>query len=652
MSAVILMMLTSIQKPDSAATKELCIVALTKIYCMTHPYQTLVREITTPTLPGFITSCLSLLSSRSSKALDSTIEVVFRSFATLLPRHTTIYRPFASQIRSLAKPFIAPTASDGAFVPSSLAISARRLVVILHQTVAKNAGGEEWAKAVQILLRDIHVTADRVFRAVVEDWESAVGYIGEPVDVNLELHGGAKNPDDLPGWTGIDTGVERVVGLLELLKVYLQTETLLPVTIPLGVIVDIITRMLSVATPSTSRSSTGPGSVRLHPAIDRDERDGLWSGMPQIYVAAVQVISTMAETLQEAFMPVAKGFLDQLAWVFPYGKHDSDFRLHSYRLTVQLLLQNAVGGSPRKSSSQFSGIIRSCCNDLIPVSPKSSHFGPDVETAKKSNGNASNTNQNADLFLQNNLGASQETAPNDTELTVAAKDLLPLFLSRVPQQHLDISLRALIERTAILSHNKNAMLAGILNPFIGKNGKSMASILPHFTRAFPHDDTVEILLRPRMPLVPSTVGTRLFNDESTVLEEEDEDEEMEMYSEHGDFVDSSHGNAFDVNESFPGDTSSTKDNKTNHPGLGKSMPSAVTAPSLHDFGTKPSRFKEPTQQSFPRSEAPLSHSPVTIAATRENEKMPVEVRMDDGSDSDGESVHLTMQLDTDSESEG
>ena len=661
MFAFISMILTSEQKPDSAATKELCIIALTKIYCMTHPYQTLVREITTPTLPAFVTACLGLLSSKSSKPLDpsiSTIEAVFRSFSTLLPRHTTIYRPYVSQIRSVAKPFTAPTLSDGIFVPCSLAESARRLVVLLHQTVAKNAGGEEWGKSVRDLLKDIHVTGDRVFRAVVEDWESAAGYIGEPVDFNVELSGGARDADDLPRWTGIDAGVERIVGLLKLLTEYLKTETSLPVSIPLGLIVDMITRVLSVAIPSSSQS-TAQGNVRLHPAIDRDERDGLWSGMPQIYVAALQVISIMAERLQEAFAPMAQSFLDQLAWVFPYGKHDSDFRQQSFGLAVQLLLQ--TGQSLGKSSaSKCSAIIKACCNDLIPSLPKSVGHGSN-EAAKKSNGNASNTNQNADSFLQSNMSMSQEAALGDTDLIVAAKQLLPLFLSHFPQRHMDISLRSLLERTAILSHNKEAMLAGILSPFVGKNGKSMTSILPHLTRAFPHDEMVEILLRPRMPLLPSAAGAHFYNEEGAVLEGGDEDMDMDM--DHTGFVDAPQVNTqidtFNVNQSAShGNASPLQENAMNYPDLGKSSPPQdVVAPSNHGFGTISSNLMHPVQKSlFSRSDAPLTHPPVPIEANRTSERAlveaSVEAREENPSDSDDESVHLTMQLDTDSESEG
>ena len=55
-----------------------------------------------------------------------------------------------------------------------------------------------------------------------------------------------------------------------------------------------------------------------------------------------------------------------------------------------------------------------------------------------------------------------------------------------------------------------------------------ASVLPHLTREFHNHDIVEILLRRRMPLVPST-GTHLASEEGAG--EEDADEDMEMHSD-------------------------------------------------------------------------------------------------------------------------
>jgi pre-rRNA-processing protein RIX1 len=625
-------------------TKELCIIALTKIYCMTHHYQTLVREITTPTLPAFITSCLNLISKSSSKAIDepsSLRETIFGSFSLLLPRHTTIYRPFISQIRLATQQFLAPTSSDSLFVSQSFKESARRLAVLLHQTAPKNAGGQEWAKAVRDLVQGVHETADLIFRAVVEDWESSAGYTGRPVDVNQSLHGGGKTVEDFPPWTGIHAGVERITGMLEMLAEYFKGETSATVAIPLGPIVDMATRMLSIALPPSSEFSASYGAARLHPAIDRDEKDGLWSGMPQIYVGALQLTNMVAERMEEAFLSISHGSLEQLVWVFPFGKHSSEFRLASYNLTAKTLF--LIGQSfDRPQVAKLSGIIRSCCHDLQPVDPNSNNFGCPESSEKKTKVQLASSHHNADTFLRSSVGVPLESRLEKTDLAVTAGELLPLLLSHIPQQYLDVSLRSLVERTAILTHNKSAMLASILNPFVGKNGRAMTSILPHLTREFGTDDIVEILLRPRMPLLPST-STRMHMEAG--IEEAPEDDEMEINPGH-----------WSIEEDVPPtsapflqqDSIAVATSAVAHPGFGPSIDTLdvkVSHSKISAFGSHDSSLTVPT------SGTKFIVNTVNHSLLPEQDRS--DVNMDQDNDSSGdESVHLMMQLDTDSDSDG
>jgi hypothetical protein len=541
-------------------------------------------------------------------------------------------------------------------VSSPLKESARRLVIALHQTVAKNAGGEEWSKAVRELVKDTHVTADNVFRAVIEDWESTAGYVGGPIDANQVLSGGGKSADDLPQWNGIVAGVERLAGLLEMLAEYFRSETSTPVSIPLGSITDLVTRMLSIAMPA-SDSSSRQGSARLHPAIDRDEKDGLWCGMPQVYIAALQVVVAVVERLQVAFMPLAQGILDQLVWVYPFGRSHPEFRLVTYVVVAKVLLH--IGQSFDKAQvGKLGSIMRSCCRDLQPVDPDS-HSGTIVEDAgKKSHGH--HANQNADTFLQNKNNAV-DLGLDETDLTVAARSLLPLLLSHVPQQHVDVSLRSLIERTAILSHDKDAMLASILNPFVGKNGKAMATVLPHLTRDFGQDMAVEVLLRPRMPLVP-TSGARVLTEDG--IQEESEDEDMEFNS---------------INEVTQGliqrNAPFHAQSVSEHPGLSPVLAPAARSTHLESsnvhsddaaavhsgyLGLGPAKGVKPhvaasTEFSFSQSShtslAPELSTPMDPAMpSRHSTTIAEDVKMDSGDESsDDESVHLTMELDTDSE---
>lgn len=620
-------LLIVLQKPDPAAVKELCVMTLTKIYSMTQQYQTLVREITTPTLPTFVTSCLNLLSTsskRHSADLTSLEEVVFQSFTMLVPRHTAIFRPFASQIRVAIRPFLAPTSSDSFFASSSLRNSARRLVVVLHQTAAKNTSAEEWGKAVRALVKDVHVTADHVFRAVVEDWESAAGYIGEAIDVNQELHGGSATGEDLPQWTGIHAGVERLTGKLELLAEYLKLETSAPVAIPLGVIMDMITRMLSIAIPSP-QSSAGKSEARLHPAIDRDERDGLWAGMPQIYVAALQLVDTMSARLGDDFLPLAQESFDQLAWVFQYGKHSPEFRLIAYVVTAKVLFY--VGQSfTQAQCDKLTGIYQTCCQDLQEAHPNFIDIAVVGDAGSKPQ-----VDQNADAFLRSKATVPTEHHVANPALTTAARDLLPMFLSHLPQQYLKLATRSLVDRTSILTHNKDAMLASVLNPMFANNGAALPSILPHLTREFGHDAIVEILLRPRMPLVPSTAPRSTVNE---AIDEVSEDEKMEF--DHESTVTQNNNISAPVQQGpfavapqpgFGSTTDTPQRTLLHHSTFGTDTPSTII-PSMNG------NFKS-VKEAYTTSQA--------------QQDQPDDPMAEDDEDSDDESVHLTMQLDTDSD---
>jgi pre-rRNA-processing protein RIX1 len=467
---------------------------------MTYQYQSLVRDITTPTLPIFVSSCLSLISAKSSaRAIDVPyllVEIIFESFCVLIPRHPTIFRPYGNQIKVVIRPYLAPTLSDGYFVPLSLSQSARRVAVLLYQTAAKNTSGEEWGKSVRALVRDIHGTVDQVYRAVIEDWESTAGYVSQTVDVNQEVQGGAKSENDLSAWNGIDAGVQRLEGMLKLLKEHFIHHTATAVNIPLDLVVDLLTRLMSVVPPTNATGGSGYNGVRLHPAIERNERDGLWAALENVHMAAMEVYLVLVNRLQHNFTSLAQRCLSQVAWIFSSRPHEVAFRCVIYQLTAKIL--PLCGFSlDRPAVALLTPVIRACCKDL-PMQD-----GEHQSRAQRDAGNPprNESSANVNTFLNNKTASETLIVNNGSGVLEAAGELLPLFLSHLPQQHLQGYLRAKIDRTAILAHHKEAMLASVLNPYLGKNGKTLPSILPHICREFPNDPAVEVLLRPRLPVL-------------------------------------------------------------------------------------------------------------------------------------------------------
>lgn len=596
---------------------------------MTQQYPTLLREITTPTLPGFITSSLSLVTAKNSSTTAATIEAVFQAFTKLLPRHPTLYRPFVTQIRAATKLYLAPTSADQALVPLSLQVAAQRLTILLHQTVAKGGGGEQWGKSFRELIREVHITADNVLRAVLEDWESTAGFVEAGVDLNGEISGGGRSLEDLSAWTGIVAGTERLKGLLHFLYTYFKVETSTPVAIPLGAVVDLIVRLLSVAIPATdaNRSREGP---RLNPAVDRDEKDALWSYMPEIYVATLELIDSMVDRLQGNLMSLSPGLLSQISWVFAHGKHSSRFRNIGYQVITKLLTLSGMSLN-KAQVSKLNLIIRTCCNDLQGSARTS-------EVSRSEPRTVNGSSQVADSFLQQPMDSIDTMVLTDPALALSAATLLPVIVGSIPQQFLDISLRSLVERTAILTHNKDAMLECVLNPFVGKNGAPLASIVPHLTQAFGHDSTVEILLRPRMPLVAASTS-RYVDDGYTEEEVDDQEEHMDI------------------------SISTTKRGTSQELDLGASQePSNPTASIFSTSAAGNSALE--THISTTTTTPPTTHiaptvssnvfAPVTAPAfAQQASDIAQDTAMtEDASDSsDAESVHLTMQLDTDSEPE-
>lgn len=517
--------LLQVLKSDAPVVKSLCILTLASIYTMTRQYQTLVREITTPTLPTFVTSCLNLLSkstpspTKDLSGQESMVESVFEAFAILLPRHPTIFRPFTSQIQHATRLYVAPTMSGGCFVPQSLRESARRVTVTIHQTAPKNASADEWAKALRLHIRATHVTADQVFRAVVEDWESVSGYVGGSVDSNAAVQGGSKSAEDFPEWSGIHDGVERLIGMLALLGQYLKSPTAAAVSIPVDALKDVLSRMLSLTKP------TRAGSGRLNPAIDRDEREGLWAGLPRIHVASMQLLMSVADRLQAGFLPLAQESLDRVTWLFRCGPLDEEVRTNAYLLVARLL---CCGGPmlPKNSVESLSPLVSACCVDLLrdlpAVTRASGALSSQREGTNRDDPNNSGANSNADTFLQRQSNAvfSVDSTKYTSELVVAASRVLPLFLSDLPQAHLGAKLRFDIERTAVIIHHKETMVNSVLNPF-ADNSRTLPSPLPHLNREFPDAPVVEALLRPRLPPMPQVRSELVgLNDDVDIAPEE------------------------------------------------------------------------------------------------------------------------------------
>lgn len=600
---------------------------------MIQNYPSLVREIVTPTLPAYISACLNLLSPISSGKVSSIpstlLKTIFNSFCALILRYASIFRPFSSQIRLLIGRFLAPSTSEVPYVPQSLKETARHLFIRLHETAPKKSCSEEWHNAVTDLVRDIHVTSDQVFRSIIEDWESSASYVTKPVDIDKEIQGGGDCGYFTP-WNGIDAGTDRLINLLDFLSMYFLVGTSGPITVPIGIIKDMTDRLLSVI--PTGESIGEENSMQLNPGVGRDERDALWCRIPYIHIAVLRLWFVIADRMKENFVSLAQVCLDQLVWIFPYGKHNSEFRLATFELMSRILLISGKGlekGQINKAST----IIKSCCDEL---------YG-DKSFSERQEGNGNKViskldekkNLITDLFKQQASNLNIPSQIKESEVFLSASRLLPLFLSHISQDNFNLSTRSMIDRTAILSKNREAMLASVLNPIKGNCEREIPSILPFLTQAFACDNVVEILLRPRMPQV-------LLAEERSYHEDSQKDnsmiEEMDYEHEAPSHQKSSISDA-EVSTRPPPERESMLD--TFPPILGK----ATKVLGFERENINNNDEVAPTSKILP-ADVEIRDSKISSRKYEKELEIPPEE-----STSDDESVHLTMQLDTDSESE-
>lgn len=492
-------LLSMIQKNDSYPAKEIAVITLTRIYALLHEYQALVREIATPTLQSFVIACLDIVKAPASSKAGSPplrlVETIASALCTITPLYPTTVRPSSGRIKAAFRAYVAPTASDKLAAPQGLRETSRQLFILQHYTTPKNGNAGEWATAIGRFINGSHATADQVFRAVQESWESSSGYVRKVVSYEVEPCGGSDAADELPPWAGITCGAERLIGLLETLGEFFRCPTKTPVTTPLSAILDLTARITMILPPR--KGSRGQDDTQLSSAVGREEKEELWSVLPDIHVAVMNLLIVLVQRMKDNAMPIAADMLHQTVRIFDANQHIPLVRERGYVLIRELLLLHGPT-MPKLSVNSLDRVVQSCCKDLLAASghaPREQKSAAKDVPAQKNSTKASSSkaSSNADAYLK--IESSVHAAATDLPTThlEACSALLPKLLSHVPQQHLKQTLRALIDRTAVLSHNKDALVSSVLNQYRTPNGKALASVFPFLARDFPRDQDVELL---------------------------------------------------------------------------------------------------------------------------------------------------------------
>ena len=501
-----------LKKPDPPASKKNSMVALTRIFMLTKDYPTLVREVTTPSLPAFITACLNHFQDKKAEwAIQQTLyqrellEYMLETFNKLIPRYPTIFRTFASQIRAIAilvisqstfrvgdagTPWRSPASSQATKM-------AQRVFVQLHICAPKNGFAEQWNSTHELILGTIHEVANQIFRGVLETWTTASN-MPRPsrsgATLTAEPHYSQTDALGNPGWSGLGAGVERMISLLGLLRQYFVTPTPEPVSPRLGLVCSLLTRIFSVTTPRPGDAAQFQGVERYNKQVSRQEREEFFVSLPRIHSAAILIVMHILRRFGPGSMPMCPQFFDQLVWVFDTEHSDMELREVTYA-TLGFVLRIIGPSLTSGKVNQLETILKYCAADATiseSITSISQRTGPVLQ---KANGNASTVDPNTILEAPA-VVTSTTTSYDDVQL--AARLLISIVLSKVPAGAISQQMREQLDSAAVFSGNASAMTGSVLNP-----PPLSATILPAMAKIHPESPQVEAILRPRMPIMRS-----------------------------------------------------------------------------------------------------------------------------------------------------
>ena len=486
-------------------------------------------------MPDFIQACLHLIHKSAASA---PLYVILNAFAVLIPLYSPTFRPFVREITSIAKPYIAPTLCDNMSFDPSLSRAARDLTAVLPHSAAKNGSSDEWSSLVHGLLKSLHHAADQVFRCVNEQYSTTFDYRREDVNFNSEPSGGGMAEADLPPWIGLKAGCQRLVGLLDCLGSTLSVTTKLPVTIPVSIIMELCTRISFITRPPNGNARKIQ-SLEYDPSASREEKDLLFRRLQPIHESTTLLLTILVKRLDISTLPYLPEIFDGVNRILSSSRDHLPTRKAVYSLYSQLL---CIGGPSLtiQAVETLELVILSVCRDINSLCGYPTVVEGDEAVTKDRA--ICNPGWNPDQYLKNQSALENHTAwpqkpnnssPAEEALVSAAKSFLVAAFVHLSQQYLRTELRCLMDRTAVNCRIKDAMVASVLNPFPGKNGKYIVSVLPYLAQEFPYDREVEVLrMNVRIREAPAN-GLLATSDMVDELLQDDDQEELRIDEQNG-----------------------------------------------------------------------------------------------------------------------
>lgn len=502
-------LIANLKKPDPPSSKKNAMIALTRIFMLSKDYPSLTREVTTPSLQPFVGACLNHFQHNKTEwAIRQTLyqrallETMLECFSLLIPRHPTTFRTVVSQIRAIAILVISQSSpKTGNEDPTWLApVNVRtmklgqRVFIQLHLCAPKNGAAEEWDSTHELVVRSIHVVANEIFRAVTEFWTTSSDMPRPNRSAELASHPFYPHADGLgnPGWVGIAAGVERMISLLGLLQQYIDTPTSADVSLRLGLVCSLLTRLFSVTVPRPSDGTQLHGLDTFNKQVSAKEREELFSSLPRIHAAAIHLVRAIVRRFGLGSMPLCPVFLDQLVWVFEAEHADMELREATYNALTEIL--KAIGPSLSTCKvGQMEMLAKHCSSDAIISDSITTKRESSSAVIPKTNGTTTTIDPTSIMETPTERSAP---ATSYDALQLAARTLISTILLKIPAEKIPQSVRDRLDNAAVSSGDEQALTASALNP-----PPLRSSILPSVASIHPESLQVEAILRPRMPVI-------------------------------------------------------------------------------------------------------------------------------------------------------
>ncbi|KAF1812098.1 hypothetical protein P152DRAFT_459054 [Eremomyces bilateralis CBS 781.70] len=476
------------QRPNPLSVKHLCVLILSRVFLLSQGHQTFIREVVTPSLSAFATACLDILGttkySPNFTRQNDLFQSVLSCLGELIPNHATSFRPFETKLRGILKGI---AFNDTVYIAESTRQKAVDFLVELHRCAPRSAGAEERKKAVKTYVTEIHDVLSILFRGVGEEHQQQSAQKNGFTSLEDDPLQDDPTPAGLPGWSGITPGFDRGIRLLQLLRAYVAVPYPDAVDLRLGLVNDLLARILSMKGPGPGEMATWEKAGKFNSAVSMEEMNELFAQLPLFHLAAIDIVLSISKVLGTASSSVMARTAEDLNWLFTTKAPSSQLRRAAYDF-LSAYIRTSGPALSKDSISDLAPVMKSCCSDLVrnleaPSQEAKSNGAPQIEAFTTS---------------KQRQGSPKEL---DADLYHAAYKLLPRLFS-LPSKYVASSLRVHFDQAALLLLHEEALCLSAANP-----PAENASILPLARRLLGSVDRLDTLTRPRQPVISSTSGT-------------------------------------------------------------------------------------------------------------------------------------------------